>query len=219
MATSPQVLPFTLLLIPVGVYWLLALVGTVDLDFLDIDLDTGTDNNAEVDGPGGPGEHGPSDHGAFMSGFHGALRAVNATDVPIMIVLSILIVMTWGCAGIGNLLFNEAGSNFRGTMIGAGAFVAGLVLTRLVTEPLRPMFRAMKGDTKNRPVVGRSGKVRTAELTDRSGQVEIEEKGEVLLLNARLRDGAEPLARGAEVIVYGYDQETGIYYVKNLTTS
>ena len=76
LATGPQVLPFTLLLIPVGVYWLLALVGTVDLDFLDIDLDTGTDNNAELDGHGGPGEHGPSDHGAFMSGFHGALRAV-----------------------------------------------------------------------------------------------------------------------------------------------
>ena len=36
LATNGQVLPFTLLLIPVALYWLLALLGTLDLDFLDV---------------------------------------------------------------------------------------------------------------------------------------------------------------------------------------
>ena len=52
-----------------------------------------------------------------------------------------------------------------------------------------------------------------------SGQVEIEESGEVLLLNARLGEGAKPLPRGTEVVVYNYDKESGIYYVKNISTS
>ena len=43
LATNGQVLPFTLLLIPVALYWLLALLGTLDLDFLDVDLDPGLD--------------------------------------------------------------------------------------------------------------------------------------------------------------------------------
>ena len=68
-------------------------------------------------------------------------------------------------------------------------------------------------------MVGRSGTVRSHELDERSGQVEIKEKGEVLLLNARLSGGSDPLKRGDEVIVYEYDTESGIYYVKKLSTS
>ncbi len=41
----------------------------------------------------------------------------------------------------------------------------------------------------------------------------------MLLLNARLPGGASPLARGTEVIVYDYNADTGIYYVKSLSTS
>ena len=73
--------------------------------------------------------------------------------------------------------------------------------------------------TAGSAVVGRSGKVRSHELDEQSGQVEIEEKGEVILINARLADGSEPLSQGAEVIVYDYNDERGIYYVRHLTPS
>lgn len=221
LAISGQVLPFTLLLIPVALYWLLAALGTLDLDFLNIDFDhdVDVDANADVDVDAGD-VSAASGHGPALSTLHGVLKAVNATDVPIMIVMSILIVMMWICAGVGNMIFNPGGGNLLGTLIGIGSLVAGMVLTRLVTNPLKPMFRAMKGiGTENRPVVGRSGTVRTNDLTDRSGQVEIEEKGDVVLLNARLTEGASPLKRGDAVIVYHYDKDTGIYYVKDLSIS
>lgn len=228
LAVGAQVLPFTLLLIPVALYWVLAALGTVDLDFLHIDVDAQVDGDLDGDlgvdagdaGEAGADASAADGHGPVLGMFHGALKLVNATDVPVMIVLSIMLIMMWMCAMLGNLWFNAEDGNFRGTIIGGGALVAGAVLTRLLTEPLKPVFRAMKGDgTPNRPVVGRSGTVRTAEITDQSGQVEIEEKGEVLLLNARLPGGASPLARGTEVIVYDYNAETGIYYVKSLSTS
>ena len=223
LAISGQVLPFTLLLIPIALYWVLAALGTVDLDFLHFDFDAHVDSDVDVEmdvdagGDAGGAENG---HGPMLGAFQGALKLVNATDVPLMIVLSILFIMMWMCAMLGNLWFNADEGNVRGTLLGLGAIGAGLVLTRIATEPLKPVFRAMKGDgTENRPVVGRSGKVRTHQITDQSGQVEIEEKGEVLLLNARLAEGASPLERGTEVIVYDYNQENGIYYVKNLSTS
>ena len=86
LAIGPQVLPFTLLLLPVFLYWLLAALGTLDLDFLNVDLDADVDMDVDGDldvdaagvGDGAP-DGGP---GVFMSGLHGALRAVNATDVP-----------------------------------------------------------------------------------------------------------------------------------------
>lgn len=218
LAISGQVLPFTLLLIPVFLYWLLAALGTVDLNFLDVDIDAEVDVDADLDVDAGDATG--AAHGPFMEGFHGALKLVNATDVPLMIVLSILIVMMWFCAGIGNMILNPGGGNFMGTIVGVGSLIGGLVLTRLITEPLRPMFRAMKGKgMENKPVVGRGGTVRSHELDEKSGQIEIDEKGEVLLLNARLSEGSTPLKRGDEVVVYEYDQEKSVAYVKKISTS
>ena len=41
----------------------------------------------------------------------------------------------------------------------------------------------------------------------------------MILINARLADGSESLSQGAEVIVYDYNDERGIYYVRHLTPS
>ena len=219
LAISGQVLPFTLLLIPVILYWILAVLGALDLDFLDVDLDTEIDVDAELDADGIGAADAGHGNGIFMSCFQGGLRAINATDVPLMLVLSILAVMMWICAGIGNMILNPGGGNLMGTIVGVSSIVIGMGMTRLLTEPLRPMFRAMKGKgTENRPVVGRSGIVRSHELDESAGQVEIEEKGEVLLLNARLSQGSAPLKRGDEVVVYEYDQERSLAYVKELST-
>ena len=114
LATNGQVLPFTLLLIPVALYWLLALLGTLDLDFLDVDLDQDVDVSASatVDAGGQGNGHGDvPGQGVVMNVFHGALRAINATDVPVMVVFSILMIMMWLCAMLGNLWFNAGGGD------------------------------------------------------------------------------------------------------------
>jgi len=232
LAVSPQVLPFTLLLVPVAFYWLLALVGVVDLDFLDIDLDLDPDVDLDVDADldldagaeadAGPdtGDVGGAGHGHHSPGagiLHGALRVIGATDVPIMAVLSIMIVFLWAGTMIGNQWINPGQVAFIGTMIGLGSLVAAVILARVVTYPLRPFFRAFKkGGSTNLPVIGRSGLVRSRELTEDHGQVALEEKGEQIYLNARLPGGSPALRRGDEVLVYKYDRDSGIYYVRNL---
>jgi hypothetical protein len=216
LSISPQVLPFTLLLIPIALYWLLAVVGLIDMDFLDVDLDTDVDVDVdagpEIDTDVDAGHHTP---GAGI--LHGALRLMGANDIPIMAMMSIIIVLLWTLAMLGNLWFNPDQANLAGRIIGIVALVGAVLLARVITMPLRPFFRAMKkGGTENRPVIGRTGKVRTGKLTAESGQVLVEEKGDQLFLNARLMAGSDPLPRGAEVLIYKYDKETGIYYVRSL---
>ena len=48
---------------------------------------------------------------------------------------------------------------------------------------------------------------------------EVKTEGESLLLNARLGGGEERLSRGDEVLVYEYDKETGIYFVRSISTN
>lgn len=220
LAISPQVLPFTLLLIPIALYWLLAIVGLVDMDFLDtgIDLDVDTDIDVDVDADVDVDTDMDTGHHAPGAGIlHGALRIMGATDIPIMAMLSIIFILLWALTMLGNLWFNPDQASSLGTIIGVTALVGAIILARIITLPLRPFFRAFrKSGTENRPVVGRTGKVRSGKLTEKGGQVLIEEKGDQLFLNARLMAGSDPLERGAEVLIYKYDQESGIYYVRCL---
>lgn len=203
LAISPQVLPLTILLVPVALYWLLNMLGAVDLDFLDVDFDT--------DGPDG-------DDGGMGGALQSALKFVNARDVPVMIVLSFLVILLWACAMIGNLWFNAAQSGWIGGIIVIASLVAAVILTRFLIAPLKPFFRLLRADDeKHAPVIGRTGLVRTATIDERSGQVEVDNVGASLLLNARLNTGSAPLPRNSEVIVISHDADSGIYTVRSLS--
>jgi len=209
LAISPQVLPLTILLVPVALYWLLNLLGAVDLDFLDVDVD--------LDHHGGHDSHHDSSHDSW---FHGALRFVNATDVPVMIVLSFLVILLWACTMIGNVWFNTQQSGLTGGIIVGTALVASVILTRFAVAPLKPFFRLIRADNeKHPPVVGRTGIVRTAWVDERTGQVEIEMQGAPLLLNARVASGSSPISRNTEILVISHDIETGVYTVRSLSDS
>ena len=178
LAISPQVLPLTLLLVPVALYWVLNMLGVLDLEFLD----------AEVDADG------PDESDSTMSQWlHGALRIVNAKDVPVMVVLSVLVILLWACAMIGNLWFNPGAGALAGGIIALGALAAAVVLTRFAVAPLKPFFRVLRAeDEKHLPVIGRTGFVRTALVDERSGQVEVQNSEAPLLLSARVMPGTPP---------------------------
>ncbi|RYD41133.1 MAG: hypothetical protein EOP83_34285 [Verrucomicrobiaceae bacterium] len=213
LAISPQVLPLTILLVPVALYWLLNVLGAVDLDFLDVDVDLDTHAGHSHDG-----QHDSSS--SHDSWFHGALRFVNATDVPVMIVLSVLVILLWACAMIGNVWFNDQQSGLTGGIIVGSALVTSVILTRFAVAPLKPFFRMIRADDeKHPPVVGRTGIVRTAWVDERTGQVEIEMQGAPLLLNAKVATGTFSIPRNTEVLVISHDPETGVYTVRSLTDS
>jgi len=206
-ALSPINLPLTILLAGVMGYWLLCLLGLLDIDFLDVSFG---DGDGAVGGDGGGGD------GPVLGVFQSALRFLNATDVPVMVVLTFLTVFLWGGSMLGNYYFNPDGSDLRAAVLIIPVLAVSLLLTRFATAPLRPLLRQMKnppGETVY-SVVGRVGTVRTVELTDRFGQVELLPPGPSLLLNARVAPDAEPLTKGTRVLVVDYDPETETYRVR-----
>jgi hypothetical protein len=215
LAISPQVLPLTILLVPVALYWLLNVLGAVDLDFLDVDVDV------DAHGAHGAGHHDANhDSSSHDSWLYGALRIVNATDVPVMIVLSFLVILLWACTMVGNVWFNAQQSGLTGGIIVVAALVASVVLTRFAVAPLKPFFRLIRAeDEKHPPVIGRTGIVRTAWVDERSGQVEIEMQGAPLLLNAIVATGTFSIPRNTEVLVISHDAATGVYTVRSLSDS
>ena len=129
VAIQPHNLPLTCVVGLFMLYWVVCILGVFGLDTLDLDLDG--DLDADVDSAG-------------SSPLVAALRFVNATDVPLMAVLSFLSIFMWVITMMGNYYLNPGLNDWVIMVIFGASFIIGVVLTRVATAPLVPIFRKMK---------------------------------------------------------------------------
>jgi hypothetical protein len=201
-AILPYNLPLTIALGAVVVFWLFSLIGAVGVDTLDLDLDVPEDVGAD----------------GHLGDLPGAmLRLVNAGHVPLTVVLSLLILAVWLISIFANYLFNPNHSLLTAGGLFVAALVLGVVVTKILTQPLIPLMRRLKEAEDAKPVIGEVGVVRSIELSDACGQVEVNRgDGAPAILNARLSSGSNPLPRGTAVVVLSIDEKTGIYLAKEM---
>lgn len=190
-------LPLTGLLGLVAVFWLLSLFGTVDLDTFDLDLETEVDGDADGVSDGG-GE------GVFAY----CMRLVNAQDVPVTLIFSLLILFMWSLSILSNYYLNPSESGWLAMAYLIANFVISVLLVKAVTQPLRPLLRNLKNDQEHQePLIGLTGTVKSGTLDHTFGQVEVPRfNGAPALLNAILPESHEALSRGAQILVIGYDE-------------
>ena len=82
-AFSPTAMPATVLLLVVALYWFVAVIGGLGLDFLDLDLDFDTDFDADTS------------FDTVMSVGAVTLRFLNIGQLPINIWVSVFSVAFW----------------------------------------------------------------------------------------------------------------------------
>ncbi|MEN8679179.1 MAG: hypothetical protein ABF391_03925 [Akkermansiaceae bacterium] len=201
-ATIGYNMPLTILLGLVLLFWTVSLLGIGDFDAdLDVDVDLDVDGGAE-----GQAE------GAF--GF--LLRVVNAQDIPLMLVLSLLTLFMWAIAIASNFYFNPEQSTSLALVFLLANFFASVLLVKIVTQPLRKFFRTMKNDKEHQePLIGSAGHVKSRVLDSSFGQCEVvRPKGAPALLNCRLAEGEDSLVRGDQILVIGFDEETQKFIIK-----
>lgn len=205
-------LPLTILLGFVCIFWLLAVLGTVDIDSLDIDFDMDTDIEGDIDT-----DATPSNVGFFA----GLMKLVNATDVPVMMVLSLLTLFMWVISILSNAAFNPGHSVLIAGGLLIGNFIASAILVKIITQPLIPFFKAFKkGENDDEPVIGRIGIVKSRIIDSKYGQVEIpRDNGAPAIVNCRMADGHSPLMRGTQVLVFEKDEEKTLFVVREASAS
>ena len=194
-------LPLTILLGGVFLFWIVSLLGVGDVD-TDVDVDF----DADMDGDA---------HGGGAFGF--ILRLVNAQDIPVMLVLSLLSLFMWTISIASNFYFNPSQSGGLALLYFLGNFVLSVLLVKWVTQPLRPFFRSIKNDQEHQePLIGSAGVVKSRTLDSQFGQCEVvRPKGAPALLNCCLPEGSAPLTRGDQILVIDYDEKNKKFVVKN----
>ncbi|HEU5127829.1 MAG TPA: hypothetical protein VFU12_07565 [Glycomyces sp.] len=201
IALSFPPIVFSFGLIAVVVYWIVVILGALDVDIVGV----GGEADAEVEGGG-----------SFWSAFgFGA--------VPFTVVLSLWITLGWIVTVLGTTWVRSADMVIPAAASGIATLVAGIGVgmlgAKLLSGPLSKIF-ADAPATAHRDLIGKVCVVRTGTVTTDSGQAELsEEDGTIHLINVR-RSVHEPtgiddelFARHSKLVIFDYDETAKVFLV------
>jgi hypothetical protein len=214
---------FSVMLILMSLYWIMVILGVLDIDLFDIDLDSGLetdidfDADADIDIGTDIDADGDVDIGAEIAGggmFRSILHFFYIGEVPIMLLFSIFTMCIWAFVILGNYYFNNNGGFIAALPVYLVSTVASLFVAKIFAMPLRVLYTMLNKD-KNliKNVVGRLCRVTTTQVSaDRMGQAEIKTKGAPVILNVKAQ-GDSILKKGDEAVIVEQDKATGVYYI------
>lgn len=218
-AFSPINLVYTVLLMVVLLYWLTVFIGLLDLSSFDFDVDTDVDVDADIDVDvdadvdvdtdvdADAGAGGANPVLAFLAFF-------NLGKVPFMIFLSFLSLFLWMGSVLGNHYIGGDATTFAWILSVPNLFV-GLFLTKLITTPLRPLFKDEKNEFEsNQDIIGKIGTAVLAVDDQGISQVRVPtQNGSPLVLRVKATEG-NLIASGEQALLLHYDEEGEFFWVE-----
>jgi len=187
--------PFSLVVLLVVIYWAFAIVGVLDLDVLNFDLE-GASPDLHVDG-GDADLHIESGHGAahHIAGF------LHVGEAPVTVILSLLSAFMWAISMTSNYYFNKGDSIWLGLAFLIPNFLVSITATGIAVIPVAAIFRKLN-DNENvrKDVIGDIGTVLTSKVDHESGQIEISTGGAPITVNARTVGNEKVLLKGQNAV-------------------
>lgn len=221
IALAAPVFPATLLLCTMLGWAAMVLLGTVDFNHVlhlphsEIDLPDGGTGHLD-DGGLGHEIAESSKVGLSVLG----LRWLNLGGVPIIVWACTFSLIWWtisavSWSAIDRGIWPEPGPLVIG-LLAARNLVLGLLVTKLVTQPMKTAFKYGKSSTIPEQLIGRECVISSSEATPDFGLVKFPTGGAPLLLNVRT-DG-QHLPKGTPVWITHYDATRRVYIVSPTTT-
>lgn len=193
---------FTFFLAICTLYWLIAVLGIVDIDILNIDsIETDFEVGSEA---------------STANALAGVMLKFGLHGVPVTIIISFLSLFGW--------LTSYYTVHFLSSFIPTGvlyflfallvlitAFWIAVLLTAMIVILIRPFFYKVEQQTTKR-VLGQRAVVRSSKVTDTTGEAFLNDGGAGLILKVRSDKGVS-FAKGDKVILLEYRQNENIYIV------
>ncbi len=202
IVTSFPTVIFSMLLLICAMYWLIAMLGMVELEVLDMDMDGDIDLNDSLEA---------------QQGIAGVLFKLGLNGVPLTIVITIISILGWiisyyviyfGRTFIPSFLPIEL---IAETVILIAVLFVSILLTAQIIKPIRTLFKKLEAD-ETKHIVGQIVTVRSAVCNSSTGEAFMNDGGAGILLNIRATADQEFL-KGDEVVVIEENKETRIFRV------
>jgi hypothetical protein len=197
----PTAILSVLLLVVVG-YWVLAMMGWVDFDSGDVDIEL--QSQADVDA----GE---------LSTLAGYVMALGLNGVPFSVAVSLLVLLSWTVSCMaGEWLMPWVPTLPLQLLVGTGVLLAsvglGIVLTAQLIKPMRGLFVTHQA-VGNASLVGQACKILSQSVDDRMGYAEVSQRGAGLQIRV-WADAPNTLRKGVVAHILEYDEVRNRYLVQ-----
>lgn len=199
--TSFPTVIFTVLLIICMLYWLIAVLGLVDLDVLDLDYDGDIDSTDSLEA---------------QNGIAGLLLKFGLGGVPLTISISIISIFGWlTCYYATYFLRPLIPGTLLKAVVGLGIFITAtyiaVMLTAQVIKPIRSLFNKLNVD-ETKHILGQTVVVRSAIVNNERGEAFMNDGGAGILLNVRA-SGTQEFKKGDEVAIIEKLSDNNLYRV------
>lgn len=206
LSSFPTAIP-TVLLAVLLIYWLLSIVGVIDLgDHTHIDLDLDGGHVGHADG-----------HGTDLGTLAGYLVAFGLGGVPLSVVASVLVFCTWlATALLHRYAIVHVPTDTLRWVAGAGVLLFSCALaipiTARVLKPMRGLF-VKHAARSNSSLVGLSCKILTQSVDERFGRAAVDNHGVSLNIRVWARV-PNTLVKNADAIILDYNAANQQYEVQ-----
>lgn len=204
-AFSPPNIVFTTLLCLVLVYWLTVFMGLLDIGAVDIDIDIDADIDVDVDVD--------VDGDVSVGGLSGLLLFFNFGRVPFMVVLSFLILSMWSISIVLNYYWGQGSLGFAALMV-VPNLAASLLITKVVTSPLVPIFKKLDGAEAPVDYIGQVCTLTLSAGPGDLGQAEVRYNGTNLLIS--VMGDKEQMKKGEKGLIVQENKEKSYFIIQKL---
>lgn len=202
---------YSVLLCVALLYWLLGIIGLIDVNHHGIDFDHG---GLEVHGDLHGDAHAEGDHLPTLASY---AVAFGLTGVPLSLVLTLLAIFGWTTTAlITRYLLPLLPGGLTRTLIGLLVLVLALIpaifFTALFSRPLRGLFAAHPAPS-NESLIGLRCRVTTLKVTENFGQGEVASHGASYNIKIAAQE-PNTLHKGSMTSVVSYNHQTQRYLVE-----
>jgi len=182
LAAHGVMLPITVLVGLITLYWLLVIVGAVGFDVLDGSADGLPEGDLDAGSAAG------TQSGSWGS----ALRFFHLGEVPFMVFLSIFAISWWVSTAVGVVLFADRLPGVWTVLWIGPCFLVALALTKGVLMPTSRFFVALDGSRQSHTeLIGRTCVVTSSQVNESFGQAEVKIDGPPIIIDVRCGKGDE----------------------------
>ena len=193
---------FTFFLLLTIFYWLVAVLGWVEIDVLDFDVPEDLSINAD-------------NATSSLEALAGLLHRLGLNGVPITLVISFISFIGWlVCYYAVHFLMFWVPSGLLRYVAGLPILIISLYVAALLTaqmiKPIRPFFKVRAPSVKH--IIGQIAVVKTSWADASFGEATMEDGGAGLLLKIRAT-GKDKFEKNDRVALIEYLEEEGAYRV------
>ncbi|MEK6476602.1 hypothetical protein WJR50_03670 [Catalinimonas sp. 4WD22] len=193
---APNIIP-TALLIFVLVYWIVVILGAIDVDSIDIDVDMETDVDGEIS----------------VSWLNHVLAFFNLGQVPFMVFMTFLIVPLWAISVMTNYYLGNQ-SFILSLILLIPILIVSAFVAKFATQPFVKLFSHLDNNyDRGERQIGKICTLMTTATNIKAGQARINTSGAPLLLNVVTDDGVN-LFSGDTAIVLEYIPDRNVYLIE-----